>query len=42
MERNRFYRVFINGEERDAIRASSHAEAKRLARARYRHSCDII
>lgn len=38
----RFYRVFINGCERDAIRASSWREAHKLAKARYRVSCDII
>lgn len=42
MAQDRFYRVFINGEERDAIRASSWREAKRIAKARYRVSCDII
>jgi hypothetical protein len=39
---SRFYRVFINGEERDAIRAGSWNEARRLARALYHVSCDII
>lgn len=39
---SRFYRVFINGEERDAIRASSWHAAKRLARSIYHVSCDII
>lgn len=38
----RFYRVFINGIERDAIHASSWREARKLARARHRVSCDII
>ncbi len=38
----RFYRVFINGEERDAIRAGSWLEARRMAKRLYRVSCDII
>lgn len=38
----RFYRVFINGYERDAIRAGSWQEAKREAKRLYRVSCDII
>lgn len=38
----RFYRVFINGEERDAIRAASWRAAKLEARKLYRVSCDII
>lgn len=42
MAQDRFYRVFINGEERDAIRASSWREARKLAKAIYRVSCDII
>lgn len=38
----RFYRVFINGYERDAIRAASWKAAKAEARRLYRVSCDII
>lgn len=38
----RFFRVFINGEERDAVRATSWQAARAIARARYRVSCDII
>ena len=38
----RFYRVFINGIERDAIRAASWTAAKRQAKALYHVSCDII
>lgn len=37
-----FYRVFINGIERDAIKATSYAQAKQAAKALYRVSCDII
>lgn len=38
----RFFRVFINGVERDAIRALSWREAHKLAKSRHRVSCDII
>lgn len=38
----RSFLVFINGEAREPILAQSWQEAKRLARARYRVSCDII
>jgi hypothetical protein len=38
----RSYIVLINGEAREPIAAQSWQEAKRLARARYRVSCDII
>lgn len=42
MRGGRFFRVFINGVERDAIHASSWQEARKLAKARHGISCDII
>lgn len=38
----RLFRVFINGEERDAIRASSFHAARKAARTLYRVSCTIV
>jgi hypothetical protein len=38
----RWFQVFINGEEQDAIAAASYAEARRAAKRLYRISCDVI
>lgn len=37
-----FWRVFINGEERDAIRAPSYAAARKLARSIHGVHVDCI
>lgn len=38
----RWFRVLINGEERDAIHAPSWNAAKAIARRTYGRRCDII
>lgn len=37
-----FYRVFLNGIERHAIRAADYAEARREAKRREGATCDCI
>lgn len=42
MAKNRWFRVYLNGIERDAIQAPDYVTARRLAKRAYRASCDVI